>query len=134
MPPKHRMLAWFALSIAALLWFSQNAAAQPNLTPYQPFGWSDKIVVSNITGTNTDSTTLTTFDNLYVDWAIVNNGTTATTAGFTVSLYVDGVLRYSWGCGTLNPTWYCYVTDSTILGTLSAGTHAIKIVADTTNT
>ena len=55
----------------------------PNLTPYQPSGWSDKIVVSNVTGTNTDSDPLYTTDNLYVDWAVTNNGAAATGAGFS---------------------------------------------------
>jgi len=46
----------------------------PNLTPYTPAGWSDKIVVSKTTGTNTDSSPLLSTDTLYIDWAIINNG------------------------------------------------------------
>ncbi|MGA2177942.1 MAG: hypothetical protein ABSH38_23590, partial [Verrucomicrobiota bacterium] len=52
--------------------------ALPNLTPYAPSGWSDKIVVSKVTGTTTDSSPLYTTDTLYVDWAVINNGTAAT--------------------------------------------------------
>src|SRR5207249_2594181 len=40
---------------------------QPNLTPYKPAGWSDKIVVSNVSGTNSDHSPIMTTDNLYVD-------------------------------------------------------------------
>ena len=46
----------------------------PNLTPYQPSGWSDKIVVSHNVGSNTDSSNLTTDDTLYLDLAVLNNG------------------------------------------------------------
>lgn len=67
------------------------ASALPNLTPYQPSGWSDKIVVSNTTGINTDSS-LTSTDTLYMDWAIANNGSGATAAGFYIKLYVDGIV------------------------------------------
>lgn len=55
---------------------------KPNLTPSQPAGWSDKIVVSNATGTNTDSNPLYSTDTLYVDWAVTNNGTAATSWEF----------------------------------------------------
>ena len=66
-------------------------AAQPNLTPYQPSGWSDKIVVSNQTGTNTDDSPLYTTDTLYVDWAVINNGTApAPATTWYIDLYVNG--------------------------------------------
>src|SRR5437870_1707744 len=50
----------------------------PNLMPYQPVGWSDKIVVSNTTGTSIDNNPLKSTDTLYIDWAVINNGTAAT--------------------------------------------------------
>jgi len=105
---------------------------QPNLTPYKPVGWSDKIVVSKTTGTNTDSSPLYSTDTLYVDWAVINNGTGATAARFYTKLYVDGGERQSWYTDPpLNANYYAYATDYSI-GTLSAGTHTIKIVADST--
>ncbi len=105
----------------------------PNLTPYQPFGWSDKIVVSKTTGTNTDSSPLYTTDTLYVDWAVINNGTAGTWSTFYTDLYVDGVLRQSWYTNApLSPNWYAYVTDYSI-GSLSAGTHTFEIVVDATD-
>ncbi len=76
------------------------AASLPNLTPYQPSGWSDKIVVSTRTGTRTDDSPLSPADVLYVDWAVINNGSVATGATFSVGLYVDGALRTSW---SVNP-------------------------------
>jgi subtilisin family serine protease len=104
-----------------------------NLIPYQPSGWSDKIVVSNITGTNIDSTPLYTTDTLYVDNAIKNSGLEATSALFYISLYVDGVLKEEWLIGDppVNPNSWLQLRDYPI-GSLSAGTHKIKIVFDTT--
>src|SRR5213593_4197104 len=88
------------VAVATLL-FAISALAQPNLTPYKPAAWSDKIVVSTVTGTSTDSATLTTADTLYIDWAVANLGTAAA-GGFTTALYVDGAFKTSWVSGGLN--------------------------------
>ena len=102
------------------------------MTPYQPSGWSDEIVVSRTTGNNTDSTALTTADTLYVDWAVINNGNAATAARFYTELYVDGTLKTSWYTDPpLGVSAYASVTDYNI-GSLSAGTHTLKIKTDTT--
>lgn len=121
------------ISVVALTsFFTISAFALPNLTPYQPSGWSDKIVVSTVTGTSTDSSPLTTADTLYVDWAVVNFGTTAA-GSFATSLYVDGVLQNSWNNSSLGTSTYTYFQDYSI-GSLSAGTHTITITADSGNT
>jgi subtilisin family serine protease len=107
---------------------------RPNLTPYQPTSppWSDKIVVSKVTGTRTDDLDLEAGDTLYVDWAVVNNGP-AEAGTFTVQLFVDDVLRNSWGSGgPLVQNSFTTVADYN-LGTLSAGTHTVKVVADSDN-
>src|SRR5581483_3840430 len=104
----------------------------PNLTPYQPAGWSDKIVVSTVTGTSTDSPSPTTADTLYVDWSVINDGTVSA-GSFTTGLYVDGVLKNSWVSGSLGANVYTYVQDYSI-GSLTAGSHTIQITADTGNT
>lgn len=101
-----------------------------NLTPYQPPGWSDKIVVSNVPGTITDSQ-LTATDTLYIDWAVLNDGTVSISKRFYVALYVDGALKNSWQVSSLDADSYVNVEDYSI-GSLSAGTHKIKIVADST--
>jgi subtilisin family serine protease len=106
---------------------------RPNLTPHQPSGWSDKIVVSRVTGTTTDDSNLQGGDTLYLDWAVINNGTVEVTSTFTVQLYVDDVLRTSWSGGNLAPNFSSVVRDYS-LGTLPAGTHTLKIVADSGNT
>ena len=129
---KTRTLPKIAASIAALLVFavSQAAFALPNLTPYQPSGWSDKIVVSKVTGTTTDSSPLYTTDTLYVDWSIINNGNAAA-GSFYVYIYVDGAYRTFWNITSLNANAYTYANDYPI-GSLSAGTHTITITADAT--
>lgn len=114
---------------------SDNSGAA-DLTPYQPSGWSEKIVVSNKTGTNTNDTLYTT-DTLYVDWSIVNSGAGGVTSAFTTSLYIDDAYAMGWTWGGappamnygayLSPTDYC-------LGTLKAGTHTLRIVADSSGT
>jgi hypothetical protein len=112
--------------------YYKNTMASPNLTPYHPLGWSDKIVVSKVAGTNTDSSPLATTDTLYVDWAVVNDGSAATSSSFYTSLYVDGVQKATWHTDlSLDPDYYMYAEDYSI-GSLNAGTHDIKIVADAT--
>jgi len=118
-----------------LLLRADQALAQglPNLTPYQPAGWSDKIVVSNTTGMTVDSPVLKTTDTLYVSWAIVNNGTAATNARFYIRLFLDGAAKASWYADPplLQPNYYLYVTDYS-LGSLSAGSHTLRLLADAT--
>jgi hypothetical protein len=111
--------------------FNVGGTATVNLTPYKPSGWSDKIVVSNQTGTNTNNT-LTTNDTLYVDWAVINNGNSATTATFITALYLDGSLLTGWQTAPgLSSSGIAYSTDWEI-GTLKAGTHTLQVVTDVT--
>lgn len=108
-----------------------RSVATPNLTPFKPTGWSDKIVVSNVAGTNTDSSPLRTTDTLLVDLAVINSGTTATGSGFFVKLFVDGVERNNFVSNPLPTNNFGVALDQSI-GNLSAGTHTIKVVADPT--
>lgn len=103
-----------------------------NLIPFQPNGWSDKIVVSTSTGTNTDSSTLRTTDTLFVDWAVLNNGTTTTSSSFQIKLFVDGVERNAWVSNPLDANFFTFIQDQSI-GSLTAGTHTLRIVADALN-
>jgi len=116
----------FALFAAA----GVAASAAPNLTPYQPSGWSGKIVASKTTGTNTDSSSFSSSDNIYVDWSVLNNGTTGTSATFQTQLFVDGQLRATWNTPPpLNSFYYSYVSDYS-LGQLPAGSHTLRIKTD----
>ena len=110
----------------------QSPSPQANLTPYQPPGWSDKIVVSNITGTTTDSGTLHTGDTLYVDWAVKNVGSVSTNFNFRNALYVDGIYKDSITMLSLNNNQYGTFLDYPI-GSLTAGQHQIEIVVNSGN-
>ena len=104
----------------------------PNLIPFQPTGWSDEIVVSTSTGTNIDSSTLRTTDTLFVDWAVLNNGTAPTPSSFQIKLFVDGVEKNAWVSNPLSVNFFTFIQDLSI-GSLTAGTHSIRIVADSLN-
>jgi len=130
----------FACAALAFLAGASVAQALPNLTPYKAPGWSDRIVVSNVVGANylqaVDASPLRPTDSLFVSFAVVNSGTTATPAGFKNRLYVDGVLNSTWSNVLLvpfpgSPSWG-YGVDWPI-GSLSAGTHTVEIVVDATN-
>jgi subtilisin family serine protease len=111
---------------------ANGIAQQPNLTPYQPPGWSDKIVVSRATGTTTDTPDLQPNDTLYVDWAVINNGSASVNSTFRTELYVDGVFRvFVTSAPPTQPNSYRFVSDYNI-GMLTAGTHTLTIRTDTT--
>jgi hypothetical protein len=110
--------------------FSTSSSSLANLTPYKVSGWSDKIVVSTVTGTTTDALYLSPINNLYIDWAVVNNGTLATGVTFNTQLYIDNVLKITWSSAPpININYYVAVHDYNI-GVLPTGTHTIKIVTD----
>jgi len=105
----------------------------PNLTPHKPTDWADKIVVSNHPGDHNDDSPLNSTDTLYIDWTVINNGEAATGVSFYSRLYVDAVLKHTWETPPpLDPGFYAYVEDYSI-GSLSSGSHTIKIVADYDN-
>jgi hypothetical protein len=103
-----------------------------NLVPYRPADWDNSIVLSNISGTTSDSSSFTTGREIYVDWAVINSGNTWTETKFYLNLLVDGQQRGSWYSAAVLPNNYVYINDFSI-GRLSAGSHTIKIVADPTN-
>jgi Concanavalin A-like lectin/glucanases superfamily/Calx-beta domain/CARDB len=106
-------------------------SGQPNLAPYQPPGWSDKVVVSNVSGTTTDRTPLFSTDDLYVDWAVTNNGNRATEVTFYTKLYVDGIQKSAWySAPPVDINSYQYVSDFAI-GKLLPGEHFIELVTNT---
>lgn len=107
----------------------QSPNDKPNLTLYQPAGWSGKIVVSRTTGTHTDSTNLTYSDPLYVDFSAINNGTQPVSKTFWIYLYVDGVLKQQWYDSNLGVNAQAGISDYS-MGKLPVGTHTIKILLD----
>ena len=102
----------------------------PNLTPYTRNGWSDKIIVSSVSGTNVDSSPLTSTDALYVDLSFINNGTGEITTAFQVKLYVDDQEKATF---PINPPLGPNVVlskEDYALGSLAEGSHIFKIVVD----
>jgi hypothetical protein len=107
-------------------------ATLPNLTSYQPPGWSDKLVLTTTSGSRTDATTFRTTDTVYANFGVINSGGAATTARFYTAVQVDG--STVWNVYTdppLNANFFTTGTDLS-LGTLSAGSHTIKAVFDST--
>src|SRR5207248_3303224 len=86
-------------------------------------------------GTTTNDYPLTTTNNLYLDFAVINNGTAATGRGFTNELYLDGVLRISpylsGGSSLMNGFWITISDYSP--GMLTEGQHTLRVKADSSN-
>ena len=110
--------------------FTLSLSYKPNLTPYQPSGWSDEVVVSTSPGTHSDTTPLYDTNDLYVDWAMINNGSADASATFNTYLYVDGNYRASWYTNPPVPpgNWY-YVEDYNV-GKIPAGSHTVEVLTD----
>lgn len=103
---------------------------QPNLTATQPAGWSNRAVVSTTTGTNTDASTITSSDSLYLDFATVNNGTISTPSSYTSDVYVDGAFRYTVRQQIANAAGSTQQQLDLPLGSFLPGTHTLSIVSD----
>ena len=121
------------ISSSTFLCASLCLAAEPNLLPYQPPGWSDKIVVSNVSGTNTDTGNLVSTDTFYLDWAVLNGGDASINASFTVELYVDDMFRTSWDVSPPTDVGEQVDVEDYNLGSLSNGIHTLRIKCDATN-
>ncbi len=105
-------------------------ATKPDLTPYKPNGWSDAIVISTVTGTNTTASQFTTDDNIYVDVAHLNQGEGATNGQYKTRLLLNGQVIQDWTRNTaLNPNEDILPTDIN-LGKLNAGTHKLTLDVD----
>ena len=106
----------------------------PNLRPHQPRDWSDRIVVSNVRDTHSDSSPLRDTDDLFVDFAVLNAGSASVTQSFRVELFVDGRLAQTFESerSSSSPLMSDYFTSWSDywIGRLSAGTHTLKIVVD----
>ena len=129
---------WIATALSVLILSPASHAAQgslPNLRPHQPRDWSDRIVVSNVKDTHSDSSLLRGTDDLYVDFAVLNDGPASVTESFRVELFVNGRLARTFESerSSSSPLMSNYFTSWSDywIGRLSAGTHTLKIVVDT---
>ena len=118
---------------------SDNALAGPNLVPFTPsavvgFGWDYPIIASNFTGANKDVYPIWDCRDVYLSFAVINNGTTSVLTKFYVKVYVDGYEYYSdFYDKELIANNFVYWRDVNI-GKLWKGQHIISISADVTNT
>jgi hypothetical protein len=103
----------------------------PNLVPWQPVGWSGSLIVSTVTNTTTDASSIIEGQTLYLDWAVDNDSDSPITNRFYLRLYVDNQFRHEWYSDGLAAHHYAFVTDF-ILGTLNAGGHSLRLEADAT--
>ncbi len=100
----------------------------PNLTPFQPDGWSSALVVSSIAGGNQD-TPLGGGEPIFIDWAVANLDS-GDAGPFSVDLLVDGEVAGSWRAdGGLESNFFVFVEDFE-LGPLSGGEHVFELIAD----
>ncbi len=114
-----------------------NISGSPDLKSYAPSGWDGPIVVSTVTDTNRNSSTITTADKIYVDFAFVNAGD-ADAGAFYISVSLDDSViyevKFEYG---LASKFYHTIKDFDLLkyveGPLSVGTHTIKFVVDSKN-
>jgi hypothetical protein len=105
--------------------------SQVNLTPYTPTGWSNPVVPSHVTGTNTTGN-LIAGQPTYIDWAVTNSGALDITVPVTYELRIDGVAQNRWyAYDGLKQGFYNFIEDYAV--TLTAGQHTITIVADPDN-
>ncbi len=113
---------------------AQWRTRKPDLRPYQPSKWSSPLVVSASSSTATTSTSskFLDSDNLYVSWAVecVNEDVNSS---FKLALYVDDSVRQTWSRSSLSDGYFWHV-DGYSLGSLSIGTHTLKIVVDSGGT
>jgi len=113
--------------------FTVTAPGLPDLAPYTPSGWSGPLVVSTVASNTNTAFTITTADNVYVDWAFINQGSAAINNAFGVELLLDGAEVNTWSVSApLDANYYTYITGYS-LGQLTAGSHTITVVADSLN-
>ena len=108
-------------------------AVKPNLACYKVSTWSDRIVISNKMGTNTDDNPLYTTDELYVDIAYYNNSSVSMTTGFDVKIYLDGIYRITVKSGALEPSPKFGYAQDYYIGKLTEGNHTISVKIDPDN-
>ena len=128
---------WIAGAVSFLILSPVSHFAQgslPNLRPYQPQDWSDRIVVSSVKDTHSDSFLLRDTDDLFVDLTVTNAGSASVTESFRVELFVDQrpALTFESERSPSSPlmsNYFMSLSDIWI-GRLSPGTRTLKIVVD----
>ncbi len=105
-----------------------GTAAQPNLAPYQPTGWSSSIVVTN-SPTGTTDTTVTAGQTAYINFAVTNLGSADATTSFRIKLALDSTVIGYFTAATLAKSTYI-VPNPVPSFTVPSGSHAITLTVD----
>jgi subtilase family serine protease len=100
-----------------------------NLSPYTPQGWDDEIVLSTRQGTTSSAATIYSDQNIYLDWALDNNGTCDISETFYTKIYVDDALKGNYRIDGIPVNYYSFIIDLNI-GKLAAGSYTVKMVID----
>jgi hypothetical protein len=122
---------WLQAILAISVFISAVAARAQTITPYQPSGWSDKVVVTTTSGSTTDTSPLFTTNDLYVDWAIANTTGTPANSTFYVDLYTNSVFVKRWTYASLPSLTFTDIKGFH-LGHLPVGVNTIELVPDAT--
>ena len=127
--------AWLRAVLAMVVLFVAVAAgAQPYITPYQPSGWSDSVVVTTDPNSTTDTSPLFTTNEVYIDWAIANEGTADADTPFYVDIYTNSIYVTTWDITSLPVDYYTYIAQPGFdVGKFPAGTNTIELVPDSTD-
>ena len=103
----------------------------PDLRPSMASGWSAPLVVSTSANSTYGATSFLDTDSLYVSW-LIDCGNAKAGGTFYTYLYVDDELKHAWEhTEGLQKDYYVWDMGYS-LGSLSAGTHKIRIVTDAT--
>lgn len=129
----NKPVTWLrAVPAILVLIFAVAARAQPYITPFQPPGWSDKVVVTADKGSTTDTSPLFSTNEIYVDWAVINSGNANANSTFYIDLYANSIFVTSWYVTSLPEDYYSPLTGFDA-GQFPVGTNTIELVADATD-
>jgi hypothetical protein len=113
-----------------LLRFSLTNSERPNLAPAVLLDWSDAIVISNQKGTSVDTSSITSNDTLYVDFAVGNFGGMDVTAEYSIRLSLDNQEVGTWDAPPPLAANQAHFAVDVQLGPLSPGDHTLLLEAD----
>jgi len=100
-----------------------------DLAPYQPSGWSDMIVISDVSGTNTDGTIYAN-QTAYIDYSVLNDGD-ADAGEFYVEIWDDTTNeRIRRASRSSLSAGYYYISEDRAWAFSTPGWHTIRIIID----
>ncbi len=109
--------------------YRSRRAPRPNLTPYQPSGWSGPLVASLARGGRQTDATLAAGDTAWISLALANDGLAAASGDVVFRLTLDGALAGAWYVpGGLAAGTYAMIEDHPLVA--GAGFHDLALLID----